>query len=133
MDIYFTQTQYILWCSKRCEFKQSYRYIAVVVPTLVPTEIRTEHLHNRSWDSSVGIATGYGGLIPVRCKLLSLLHSIQTGSGPHPASYPMGAGALFPGAKHPGREADHFSPSSAEVKKGGAIPPLSHMPLCHSA
>jgi hypothetical protein len=37
---------------------------------------------------------------------------IQTGSGAHPASYPMGAG----GNARPGRDADHSPPSRAEVK-----------------
>jgi hypothetical protein len=32
-----------------------------------------------------------------------------------------------------GWEADHSSPSSVEVKNGGAIPPLPHMPSWHSA
>jgi hypothetical protein len=33
---------------------------------------------------------------------------VQTGSGPHPASYPMGTGGSFPGGKgRPGRDADH--------------------------
>jgi hypothetical protein len=42
---------------------------------------------------------------------------VQTGSGAHPASYPMGTGGSFPGGKgRPGREADHSPPSSAEVK-----------------
>jgi hypothetical protein len=42
---------------------------------------------------------------------------IQTGSGAHPASYPMGTGVLSPGGKaRPGRDADHSPPSSAEVK-----------------
>jgi hypothetical protein len=32
-------------------------------------------------------------------------------------SYPMGTGGYFPGGKaRPGRDADHSSPSSAEVK-----------------
>jgi hypothetical protein len=31
--------------------------------------------------------------------LFSLLHSVQTGSDVHPASYPMGAGGSFPGDK----------------------------------
>jgi hypothetical protein len=57
-----------------------------------------------SRDSSVGIATGYGldgqGLIPGRD--VSLLHSVQTGSGAHPASYPMGTGGSFPGDKAAG-------------------------------
>jgi hypothetical protein len=35
--------------------------------------------------------------------------------------------ALFLGVKRPAREADHSAPSSAEVKNGGAIPPLPHM------
>jgi hypothetical protein len=45
-----------------------------------------------SRDSSVDIGTGYGldgrGSIPGRGK--SFLHSVQTGSEAHPASYPMG-------------------------------------------
>jgi hypothetical protein len=40
---------------------------------------------------------------------------VQTGSGAHPAS--MGTGGSFPGGKaRPGHDADHSSPSSAEVK-----------------
>jgi hypothetical protein len=39
---------------------------------------------------------------------------VQTGSGAHPASYPKGTGGPFPGAK--ARDADHSSPSSAEVE-----------------
>jgi hypothetical protein len=39
---------------------------------------------------------------------------------------------LFPrGLKRQGLEADHSPPSSAEVKKGGAIPPLPHMSSWH--
>jgi hypothetical protein len=42
---------------------------------------------------------------------------VQTGSGAHPASYPMGTGGSFPGSKAlPGRDADHSPPSSAELK-----------------
>jgi hypothetical protein len=57
----------------------------------------------------------------------SLLHSIQTDSGAQPASSPMGTGGCFPGGKAAGREADHSPPFSAEVKNGGAIPPLPHV------
>jgi hypothetical protein len=63
----------------------------------------------------------------------SLLHSVQTDSGAHQVSYPMGTGGSFPGVKWQGREADHSPPSSAEVKKGGAIPPLTHMSSWHNA
>jgi hypothetical protein len=47
----------------------------------------------------------------------SLLHSVQTGSGAHPASYPIGSEG-------------HSPPSSAEVKSGGAILPPAHPQTC---
>jgi hypothetical protein len=59
---------------------------------------------------------------------LALGSSVQTGSGVHQVSYPMDTGALSPGVKWPGRDADHSPPSSAEVKKGGALLPLPPMP-----
>jgi hypothetical protein len=40
---------------------------------------------------------------------------------------------LFPGGKAAGHEADHSAPSSAEVKNGGAIPPLRRMSSWHNA
>jgi hypothetical protein len=46
----------------------------------------------------------------------SLLYNFQTGSEAHPALYPMRTGELFSGGKVPGREADHSSPASAEVR-----------------
>jgi hypothetical protein len=47
----------------------------------------------------------------------NFLHVVQTGSGAHPASYPVCTGGSFPGAKTARREADHSPPASAEVKK----------------
>jgi hypothetical protein len=47
----------------------------------------------------------------------SHLRVVQTGSGVHPTSYTLGSGGCFPGVKRPGREADHSSPTSAEVKE----------------
>jgi hypothetical protein len=45
-------------------------------------------------------ATGYvPDSIPGRDKIFFLLHSVQTSSGTHPASYPMGTGGSFPGSK----------------------------------
>jgi hypothetical protein len=53
-----------------------------------------------------------------RCgQEFSPLQVVQTGSGAHPVSYPMGTGVLFPGVKLQGSEADHSPPTSAEVKK----------------
>jgi hypothetical protein len=83
----------------------------------------------RSWDSSVGIATGYGLDDPGSI----LFHSIQTGSGAHPSSYAIVPGAIPPGVKRPGREADHSAPTTVKFKNGGAIPPLPHMSSWHSA
>jgi hypothetical protein len=66
-------------------------------------------LLNVSRYSSVGIATGYGlydRMIRVRFPAgagnFSLRHRVQTGSGPHPASYPLGAGGFFLGGKAAG-------------------------------
>jgi hypothetical protein len=43
--------------------------------------------------------------------------SVQTGSGAHPASYPVGSGSPFPRSKaRPGRDTDYSLPSSAEVR-----------------
>jgi hypothetical protein len=85
----------------------------------------------RSRDSSVGIETGYGagrpGYDSRQGQEISLLHCVQTGSGAHPSSQPMGTGGSFPKVKRQEREADHSPPSSAEVKNGGAIRPLPHM------
>jgi hypothetical protein len=58
------------------------------------------------------------------CEIFSHLHSVQTGIGAHPASYPMGTGAVSPRVKWTGREANRLPPFSAEVKNNGAIPPL---------
>jgi hypothetical protein len=52
------------------------------------------------------------------------LHSVRTGSGAQPASYPMGTVGLSPGVRQQRREADHSPPPSAEAKNGGAMSPL---------
>jgi hypothetical protein len=54
---------------------------------------------------------------PTRAEDFSSSPCVQTSSGAHPASYPMGTGGSFPRNKAwPGRDADHSPPSSAEVK-----------------
>jgi hypothetical protein len=95
----------------------------------------TPYTSNRSRDSSVGIALGYElddwcsrVRFPAGAGNFSLHHRVQNGSGVHPASYPMGSGGLSLGVKLLGHEADHSSPSSAEVKMRGAIPPLPNTP-----
>jgi hypothetical protein len=79
--------------------------------------------------------TGYGlddQGVGVRVQVeqeFSLLHVVQTGSGAHPYSYPVGTGGSFFGAKGPGRETDHSPPTNAEVKTWGCIsaPPYAFM------
>jgi hypothetical protein len=59
---------------------------------------------------------------------VSLFQSVWTVSGAHPASHLIDTRGPFSGGmKLPGLEADHSPPSSAEVKNGGAIPPLHYM------
>jgi hypothetical protein len=81
-------------------------------------------------DRSVGRAMGWtaGVRLPAGARF-SLLHNVQNSSGAKPASYSMGNGEResFPRVKSAGREADHSSPSNAEVRSDGAIPPHLHM------
>jgi hypothetical protein len=63
----------------------------------------------RSRDSSVGIALGYGlddrgarVRFPAGAGNFSLSRRVQNGSGAHPASCPMGIRGSFPGGKATG-------------------------------
>jgi hypothetical protein len=57
------------------------------------------------------------GSISSRGKSVSCRLCVQTTSDAHPASYPMGTEGSFPEVKGgQGNDADHSSPSSAEVK-----------------
>jgi hypothetical protein len=59
-----------------------------------------------------------GVRVPEGAGNFSLHHRVQTGSGAHPVSYPMGTtpGAFSLEVKRLGREADHPPPSTSEVK-----------------
>jgi hypothetical protein len=62
---------------------------------------------------------------PTGAEDFSFSPCVQTGSGAHPASYPMGTG----GKVRPGCDADHSPPSSAEVKNEQELYLLSpHVP-----
>jgi hypothetical protein len=80
-----------------------------------------------SRDISAGIVTDYlqdgRGSIPVKGQRFSPLHNVYIGCGAHAVSYPMCTGALSPGIKRQGREANHSPSSSVEVKYGEAILP----------
>jgi hypothetical protein len=64
---------------------------------------------------------------PVGARDFSLLHSVQTGSGARPPSYPMGTRGFFPATKRLGHEVNHSPLSIAEANNGGATPLLLHM------
>jgi hypothetical protein len=66
-------------------------------------------IQEKSRDSSVGIALGYGLddrgsriRFAAGAGNFSLHHRVQNGSGAHPASYPMGSRGIFPGDKAAG-------------------------------
>jgi hypothetical protein len=65
-------------------------------------------------------ATGYGmggHRIGVRFPAGEIDFSLfQTGSGPHPTSYPVGTGGSLPGGQGQGREADLSPPSTDDGK-----------------
>jgi hypothetical protein len=85
-----------------------------------------------SRDSAVGIATGYGlddKGVAVRFLAVqdfSPLHVVQTGSGAHPASYPMGTGGYFPRVKRLGREGDNSPYLVLRSRIRESIHPLPH-------
>jgi hypothetical protein len=71
---------------------------------LVTLEMNISEIPSSGRDSSVGIATGWTARVRFPAvRDFSLLHSVQTGSEVHPASYPMGgAWGSFPGRKAAG-------------------------------
>jgi hypothetical protein len=78
---------------------------------------------------SARLRNGWSGVrVPVGAGNFCLHHRIQTGSGAHPASYPIDTWCPFPG-----RESDHSLPSSAEDKNAwnyASIPQYAFMAWC---
>jgi hypothetical protein len=65
----------------------------------------------RGWTARLQFLVGASDYFP--------LNIVQNVDGP--------MGIFPPGAKRPGREVDHSSPSSAALKNGGVISPLPYM------
>jgi hypothetical protein len=88
-------------------------------------------------DSSVVIVTGYGldsrDAIPGRYKIFLFSIASRPCLGPTQPPIQWVLGALSSGVKRLGREPNHSPPSSAEVKNGGAIPPLPLLSSWRSA
>jgi hypothetical protein len=75
---------------------------------------------------SDGLRAGRPGFDSWQCKIfLSTASRPALGVTQPPIQWV--PGALPPGVKRQRREADQSPPSSAEVKNGGAIPPLPHV------
>jgi hypothetical protein len=95
----------------------------------------------RGRDSSVYVVTGYWldgwDLIPE--KRVSLLHSVQTGSGAHPASIQWVPGALSPVINRQKSEVNDSPPSRVQVKTdvtiqddpGGQVSVLGGHSICY--
>jgi hypothetical protein len=99
------------------------RIIPFMFVCIVFTALRTFSSNTKACGSrgrSVGILTklraGRPGFDSRQEPDFSPCHRVLTGSGAHPASYPLGTGGLSLVVEHPRHEADHSPPSSAEVK-----------------
>jgi hypothetical protein len=115
-------------------------YISVLLPNLVSLEsyvckqglffLTYYYLRSRCSD---GLQTGRPGFDSRHGKIFLVSTASRPVLGPiHPPAQWV-SGTTSPGVKRPGREADHSPPFSAEVKNGGAIPPLPHMSSWHIA
>jgi hypothetical protein len=106
----FKRPSYFMWSLCVHRLQQLVKFVYFIIINNI----------SQSRDSSVckRLATGWmiGVGFPAGAGNFPLHHRVQTGSGAHPASYPMCTGGSFPGVKWPGREADHSPPSSADVK-----------------
>jgi hypothetical protein len=99
------------WCKSQICLQISYKIFS------------TLRIRAKSRDSSVGIALAYGlddlGSIvrfPAGAENFSLHHRVRNGFGPIQPPIQWVPGVLSLGVKRPGREADHPSSSSGEVK-----------------
>jgi hypothetical protein len=73
------------------------------------------------------------GSNPVRDKMFLFFTSSIPALGSTKLPIQRALRAISPGVKRPEREADHLSPSSAEVKNSGGVSPLPHTSLWHRA
>jgi hypothetical protein len=71
-------------------------YVILSVPFLISRSGMAQSV----WRQGFGLdGLGYRGSIPGGARNFYLCHCVQTGSGAHPASYPMDMGGSFPAEK----------------------------------
>jgi hypothetical protein len=89
-------------------------------------------IYNRSWDSD-GLCAGRPGFDSGQGEIFLFSTASRLALRPTQPPVQWVPGAIFPVVKLLGRGADYSLPSGAEVKNGGAIPPVPHMSSWHSA
>jgi hypothetical protein len=112
-----------LYKSKGCFL---YKSKDLAAPLLTSTK---EQQENAEWTGAVIYVWRF--IVPIVVSD-DQVHSVQHPDwfrGPPSSLY----SCLFPGSKVAGCQADHSPPSSAEVKNGGAIPPLPYLSPWHIA
>jgi hypothetical protein len=100
---------FVAWCLL-ISHRSAYIYIYIYI--YIWSRVSSGSIVSDKWldDRAIGVRS------PAEAKDFFSILCVQTGSGAHPASYPMGTAGPFPGGKaRPGRDANHSPPSSAEV------------------
>jgi hypothetical protein len=95
-------------CCPSCSFPVFYQKQKLDTKLYLSLLGKSKYLEIRKKFQGVGIAQWYSAVlragwsrvrVPVRTGNFSLHHRVQTGSGAHPACYPMGTRGSFPGGK----------------------------------
>jgi hypothetical protein len=84
------------------------------------------YIQESAWLSrySDGLRTGRPGFDSRHGKIFPFSTASRPAVGPSQPPIQWVQRAVYPGVKRPACEADHSPPSSADVRNGGAIPPL---------
>jgi hypothetical protein len=123
-----------LWNNMCIHYTVIFSVPPILTCTSANSSINIIHQTSRSWDSSVNIVTrlrarwlGFNSRQRQRPFLFAIASEPSLGPTQHPIKWVPKALSL--GVKWPGREADHSSPSNAEVKN--AFSCTSTTPIRH--
>jgi hypothetical protein len=120
--LFIQEAWWVPYHSLRCEENKYLTLTGNRFPTHRPFSQLSVAIPTRSQDSSAMLwVTNRVRFLPVQTPKPTL----------SPTQFPIQwvPAALFPGIMRQGHEADSSTPSSADVQKRGAIPPLPHTPL----
>jgi hypothetical protein len=98
--------------------------LLIIIIIIISSSSSSESVHQRAigWTAGVRFPRGQD---------CSVLHSVQTGSGPTNAPNQWVSGTVSLEVKRQERETDHSPPFSAEVENGGAIHSLHYTSSSH--